>query len=183
MDHLDAEHLREPRPFLAAPRRPGFDTGIGGDVEQRQRLEPHGVVGARFEGQAPVDVATRPRFDASIQIQRAALLRKTDQRDARHVHGKIQQEIAGAEQRLERLPVILAGQGGLYKPHAVMLGFAAALVLGGDDGDAIRRYADVPQYQRQDPLADAAEADEDDPAGKFHPQIRFAHVIFFSLGE
>ena len=41
-------------------------------------------------------------------------------------------------------------------------GLLAPRVLGGDDGDALGRDADVTQDQRQDALADAAEADEDD---------------------
>ena len=43
--------------------------------------------------------------------------------------------------------------------------FSAAIV-GGDDRDALFRNADVAQHERQRALADAAEADEDDAAGK-----------------
>ena len=39
-------------------------------------------------------------------------------------------------------------------------------LLRGDDGDALGCDADMPQDQRQHALADAAEADEQDPARK-----------------
>jgi hypothetical protein len=48
--------------------------------------------------------------------------------------------------------------------HPELLGFRASGIFGGDNGDAIRRSADVTQDQWQDSLSDAAETDEYDPA-------------------
>ena len=103
---------------------------------------------------------------------------KPDQRDARHVDRQVQQKIARAQQRLEHLPVIFAGQRGLHEFDAELLGFGSTRILGGHDGDAIRRSADVTQDQRQDSLSDAAEADEYDPARKIHMHCVFAHQCF-----
>ena len=123
VDDLDAERLRELRPLLAARRGLDLQPQILGNVEQRlldqvrhqtgiramrehggrrvfrsfaqrERLEAHGVVAARVDGQLRVGVAPRPGLYAGIEIQRAALARQFDERDARHVDGQIQQEIA-----------------------------------------------------------------------------------------
>ncbi len=47
-------------------------------------------------------------------------------------------------------------------------GFLGAAVIRGDDGDAFGCDADVPQHERQGALPDAAEADENDPAGELN---------------
>src|SRR5208283_2409777 len=171
----------------------GVDTGVPGDVEQRlldevrhqawigamgqhgrrsarcaiaqsERLQAHDVIAARLDVELRVDVAAGPGFYAGVEVQRAALARQLYQRDARHVDGQIQQKIAGSQQRQQRLAVILARQRGLQEFDAELLCFGPPRILGGDDGDAIRRGAYVTQDQRQDPLAYAAEADENDPA-------------------
>ena len=50
--------------------------------------------------------------------------------------------------------------------------------VGGHDGDAFGRSADVTQDQRQNTLSDAAETDEDDLARKFHMHFAAAHNLF-----
>jgi hypothetical protein len=62
-----------------------------------------------------------------------------------------------------------------------MRGFIASGILGADDGDAIRRSADVTQDQRQDTLSNAAETHEYDPAAEFHMHFVFAHNFFPKL--
>ena len=81
----------------------------------------------------------------------------------------------GVQQRLQDLAVVLARQRGLDEFHAELLGFGAARVLRGDDGDAIGRSANVTQDQRQDTLSDAAETHKYDLARKFHMHFVVAH--------
>src|SRR5205085_10059721 len=66
----------------------------------------------------------------------------------------------------EDASVILAGQRGLDKARAVFGGNLLAAQFGGDDRDLVGLEVDMTQQQRQDALADAAEADDDQTAGK-----------------
>jgi hypothetical protein len=62
-----------------------------------------------------------------------------------------------------------------------MLGFRPSGIFGAQDGDAIRRSADVAQDQWQDTLSDAAEPYKDDPAAEIHMHFVFAHDFFPNL--
>ena len=66
---------------------------------------------------------------------------------------------------------VLASQALLDEADAVAGGLGTALVLGGHDGDALGSDADVPQDQRQHALADAAEADDENAAGKLYVDL------------
>ena len=88
------------------------------------------------------------------------------------------------EQRLEHAAVVLARERAFDELDAELLApRCRPRILGGDDGDAVRRNADVTQDQRQDPLADAAEADKNDPARKIHMHFVFAHESFTVLAD
>ena len=93
-------------------------------------------------------------------------MRELDQRDARHVDRKVQQEVAATDQRLEHLLVVVARERADDELDAVFRGLALARLVRGDDGDALGLDADVAQHKRQHALADTAEADEDQAAGK-----------------
>ena len=70
---------------------------------------------------------------------------------------------------------VVARQRFLDETDAVLLRLRSAVVLGRDDGDAARRHADVTQDQRQDALADAAKADDDDATRKVDMDLVLAH--------
>ncbi len=214
VNDLDAQRLRQLRPAGAVLRNAGLHARVLGDVQERlfdqvrhqagigamredrrrrilvplaqpQGLQAHGVIAARFDRHAGVRIAAGPRFNAGIQIQRAALTRQLQERHTGYIHRQIQQEIAGAEGGLQNPAVVLGRQRRLDEFHAKFLGFRVALVFGRDDGDAIRRSADVTQDQRQDTLSDAAETDHDDPAREFHMHFVCAHnvsaMLFFLM--
>jgi hypothetical protein len=134
VDHLDAELVRErahsSRVFGVAV----LDAGVGGDVEQRlldevrdeagvgavrehrgrrarlglaqrQRRLAQRVVGALRRRHRRIGVAARPRLDAGVEVERALLPAQLDQRDARHVHRQVEQEVAAAHQRIEHVLV------------------------------------------------------------------------------
>jgi hypothetical protein len=96
---------------------------------------------------------------------------------------EVEQEVAGADQRLEHTAMILRRQRAVHELDAVVVGFGPARILSGHDGDAVCRSAYVTQDQRQDSLSDAAETDEYDPAGEFHMHFVAAHNLapIFSL--
>ena len=191
--HLDAQPPRQLAPFGARGGCGGLDPGIGGDVNQRllhevrhqprvgavgehrggrarvaraqrERLLAQNVIGAAAGRHRGIGVAPRPRLDAGVEVHRTFLPAQLDQRQARDLHGNVDQEIAAPEQRIEHAAEVLARQTLLDQPDAVGARLLAALVLRGDDGEALGRNTDVTQHQRQDALADAAETDEQDPA-------------------
>jgi hypothetical protein len=98
-----------------------------------------------------------------------------NQRDARHVDGQVQEEVAGIQEGCENLPVIVPRQRGLDEFDPELFSFAPPAVFRGDDGDAIGRSANVTQDQWQDTLSDAAETHEYDLARKFHMHFVCAH--------
>ena len=77
--------------------RPGFapwvSTAVGASGPPPEVLRSasasvaHGVVAAGVDGQLRIGIAAGPGLDAGIEIQRAALARQHDERDARHVDG------------------------------------------------------------------------------------------------
>ena len=71
-----------------------------------------------------------------------------------------------AEPRIQQGPIVFAGQRRLCEANAVFRGDLMAARLGGNDGDLTGIDFEVAHQQRQDPLADAAEADDDEPSGK-----------------
>ena len=90
-----------------------------------------------------------------------------DESDRGNVNGHVHDEVATTNQRLKHLAEILAGQGLLHEADAVFLRFLATDIVSRDDRDPFgSQPANVPQDQRQHSLADATEADDDQPAGK-----------------
>jgi hypothetical protein len=166
VDHFHAEAWREPRPSRRAcvgssRRRPvsagdvqqrlldemrheaGIravrDHGRGAAraaLPQRQRAFAQRVVRAQRRRQRRIGVAARPRLDAGVEVQRAALARIFDQREARDIDRQVQQEVAGcrpagrARRDSCRASAVAAGT------HAEGVGLGAAGLVGGDDGDA-----------------------------------------------
>ncbi len=106
---------------------------------QGQRALAQRIVGARRRRQVRVGVAARPRLDAGIEIKRALLLAQLDQRHARHVDRDVEQKIAGAEPRVEHVAVVVAAERRGDEVDAVLGGDIAAMRLGGDDRDLVRR--------------------------------------------
>ncbi len=94
------------------------------------------------------------------------MLAELDQRHARYVDRDVEQKIAGAEPSVEYIAVIVAGQRTCDEVDAVLGGDIAAVRLGGDDRDLRRIDVEMAQQQRQDALADAAKADDQETAGK-----------------
>src|SRR6185312_6693862 len=124
------------------------------------------VVGARRGRQVRVGIAARPRLDAGVEVEGAALLAELDEGEARHVDRDVEQEVALAEPGRQHLAVVLAGERVLDEFDAVFGGDFAAARLGGDDGDLVRADVEVAQQQRHDPLADAPEPDDHQAAGE-----------------
>src|SRR5262249_60181467 len=87
----------------------------------------------------------------------------------------VYQGSAAAEQRVQRPAKVFARERFLDHLDAVLLRFLGAAIIRGDDGDAFGCDADVPQHERQSALPDAAEADEDDPAGKLNVYLVIGH--------
>ena len=71
-----------------------------------------------------------------------------------------------AELRFEQRAVVAAGQRGFDEADAVLGGDIVSARLGGDDRDPVGSDFQMAQQQRQDALADAAEADDDEAAGE-----------------
>src|SRR5260221_930619 len=137
-----------------------------GALAQRQRALAQRVIRARRRRQVRIGIAAGPGLDAGVEIERAFFLAKLDQRDARHVDRDVEQKVAAAEPGVEHGPVIIAGQRVLNKADAVFGRDLATARLGGDDHDLVRPHVDVAHQQGQDALADTAEADDDEAAGK-----------------
>ncbi len=98
-------------------------------LAQPQGVEAHGVIAARFNRHVGIGVAAGPRFNAGVEIQRAAFARQLNERGARHVHREIQQEIAGIQSRLQNLPVVLGRQRCLDEFHAEFPGLQSCPCL------------------------------------------------------
>src|SRR5207248_836984 len=111
-------------------------------------------------------IAAGPRLGAGVEIERALLQAQLDQRDARHVDRDIEQEVAVAKPGVEHAAVILVGQRLFDKADAVFGGDFPSSRLGGDDNDLLWPHLDMAQQQGQNPLADAAETDDDEPSRK-----------------
>src|SRR5205807_3121601 len=73
---------------------------------------------------------------------------------------------AAPEPRFEHGSVVFAGQAGFDKFDPVFDRLFVTARLGGNDRDLAGPHFDVAQQQRQDALADAAEPDNDETAGK-----------------
>jgi hypothetical protein len=204
VDHLHLQLVRECRPLLTRARIAGVDADVRCEIQQRlldevrhqtgiRAVRQHGsrtvlvrlAQGERFLAQRVigtpgrrdrlVGVATGPRLDAGVEIQRALLVREFDQRDARNIHRQVQQEVAFADQRLEHLAVVVARERVDDELDAVLRRFALACLFCGDDGDAFGLDADVTQHERQHALPDAAETYEDQTTGKLHVNRKIGH--------
>ena len=66
----------------------------------------------------------------------------------------------------------------IHEADAEFLGLLAPGIIGGDDRDPVCRQApDMAHDQRQDTLADAAEADENQPAGEMGMDCVLGHKV------
>ena len=139
---------------------------VGKAAAQGERTLAQRIVRTRRRRQARVGVAARPRLDAGIEIKRALLLTELDQRHARYVDRDVEQKIAGAEPSVEHIAVVVAAERGNDEVDAVLGGDIAAVRLGGDDRDLVGADIEMAKQQRQDALADAAKADDQETAGK-----------------
>ena len=162
------------QPGIRAVRQHGSRTVLV-RLAQSERFLAQRVVGAPGRRDRRVGVAAGPRLDAGVEIQRALLVRELDQRDARNVDRQVQQEIAAADQRVEHLAEVVARERVDDELDAVLRRLALACLLRGDDGDALGLDADVTQHERQHALADAAETDEDQTAGKLNVNREIGH--------
>jgi len=194
VDHLDAEVARERRPAGAVRREACRPAGVGRDRQQRlldemgdeagigamgqhrgraagearrqrQRGFAQRVVRALGRRERRVGVAAGPGLDAGVEVEGAARLRELDQRDGRDVDRQVQQEVARAEQLAEHLAVVGAGERRAVEGDAVLARDLGAALLGGHDRDVRARHVDVAQQERQDTLADRAEAQDHHAAG------------------
>ena len=140
VDHLDAECLRRGSPsrrgssgrrlrgrcpaamsssacFTKCETRPGLApcvmTAVGPlrpALAQLEHFLPQRVVRAPARRDVRVRVTARPRLDAGVEVQRALLVAELDERDAGDVDRQVQHEVAAADERLEHVPVVLAGE-------------------------------------------------------------------------
>ena len=206
VDDLDAERVREPCPILARVRITGSDAGVGGDVEQRllHKVRHHARIGAMGEhrgrcvggalaqrerglaqrvvraargGKTGIGIAPRPRLDAGVEIQRAALAAEADEIDGRHIDRHVDDKIALAHHRGEHRAEVILLDRLLDEAHAEMLQDMRAALIRRDHGDAARVGADVAQDERQHALTDAAEADEHDTARELHVDLMVRHDV------
>jgi hypothetical protein len=123
------------------------------------------VVRAARDRQDGIGVAARPGLDAGVEVEDALLLAEFDQRRRGNLDRQIDQEVALAQPVVEHRAQVGFGQALLDELDAEALGLvlAAAHVVG-DDGDLLGLDADMAEDQRQDALADRAEAQHDHPA-------------------
>jgi hypothetical protein len=142
---------------------------------QRQRLLAQCVVGALGHRYGRIGIAAGPGLDAGVEVHRAFVPAVADQGDARDVDRNVEHEVAATDQRIERAAEILARQALLDELDAKARRFLVADVVGADDADALGAQAQMPQDQRQHPLADAAESDQDDAPGKIDVHFVLAH--------
>ena len=195
VDRLDAEALRQRGPALARGGRQARLADVARDGQQRlldemrdqtwigamrqHRGRParqragqleHGfaqrVVGALRGGERRIGVAAGPGFDAGVEIQRAELLAQRDQRHRGHVDRQVQQEVAAAQQRRQHVAIVAAGQRLDAHGNAIRRGDRRPTRIAGDDADLRGRDVDVAQDERQDALADAAEAQHHQAGGE-----------------
>ena len=195
VDDLHPQAVSEVCPFPPVLRHDGIDAGIAGDVEQcfldemrddagvgavgehrrraggiaraqGERAVPQRIVGALRRREVGIRVPAGPRLDAGVEIERALFLAELDQRHRRDVDREVEEEVAGAEQRVQHRAVVLAGQRLDDKPYAVTLRLLVAHVLRGDDRDPFRGHADVAANKRQYALTDATETDDHQIAGE-----------------
>ncbi len=195
VDGFHAQRARQRRPALAGCRRRRGLAGVAGDVEHRlldemrdqagigamrhhrggsagnrppgrERAFAQRIVGTLGWGQRRIGVAADPGLDAGVEIQRAPRLAQFGQRDGGDVHRQVQQEVARGQQRRQFGAVVLPRQWLHTVRHAVFGGHRRATIIAGEDGDPLLRHVDVPEDQRQNALADAAEAEHEQPAGE-----------------
>ena len=125
-----------------------------------------------------VGIAAGPGLDAGVEVQRAFLVAQLDQRDARDIDRKIQHEIAATDQRVEHVPEIFPRQRVIDEPDAEFLSLLASGIIRRDDGDPVGRQApDMAHDQRQDTLANAAKADENQTAGEMGMDCVLGHKV------
>ena len=79
-------------------------------LAHRQRRFAERVVDAARSRDRGVAMAARPGLDARVQVHDAALAAVLDEREAGHVEGSVEQEIAGLELAIEDAEVVVAGQ-------------------------------------------------------------------------
>ncbi len=211
MDRLDAEPAGERGPFAArrrdAPVEPGvgakvnerlldemrYEAGIGAVRHDRGRPRPMApadgedalaqrVIRARRRRQLGIGITTRPRLDAGIQIEGFALLAQLDQRGARHIDRHVQEKIAAAQTGFQHRTIVRTGERLLDKGDPVFGRHVAAAPLRRHDRDLLSADVEMAQQQRQDTLADAAEADDHEMPGE--PGVLLVeHEVRHTLGN
>ena len=156
---------------------------VGGALAQRERGLAQRVVRAARGGKTGIGIAPRPRLDAGVEIQRAALAAEADEIDGRHIDRHVDDKIALAHHRGEHRAEVILLDRLLDEAHAEMLQDMRAALIRRDHGDAARVGADVAQDERQHALADAAEADEHDTARELHVDLMVRHDVRSLLWE
>ena len=209
MDDLHTEIHRELRPCLPGLRRRHHVSGIARHVEERLLHEARhparigamgghdgragGVIAAQFERRfthrvvgtqgwrhGGVGISAGPRLDTAVQVHYAAFKAELHQRDRRHVHGEVEQEISLVEPRHQDLPVVLRRQGRDLEGDAVAGSFFAPALVGGHDADLRSIDIDMPQNEGKHPLSNASEADENQFPGIPYMLV-FLHFSFRNL--
>lgn len=138
------DHCRGPAALVQAPGQHLFAQAVVRAARRRKR----GIV-----------VAAAPGLVAGVQVERAAFAAELDERQARHVDREVDQEVALVHQRLQH-----GGKVAFLEPHrndlhAQLLCQAAAVFARLHDPDVRRLESEMAQQQRQQRLADGAEAD------------------------
>eukprot|EP01139_Manchomonas_bermudensis_P015061 Amastigsp_a509405_127.p2 type:complete len:372 gc:universal Amastigsp_a509405_127:375-1490(+) len=191
VDRFDAEARGKGGPLLARRRRRDIELEIGRNVEQRHldkvRDEPgvgpvrdHGgraartqladrkrslalrVVRALRDREPRVRVPASPRLHNSVDVEQLALAAVLEERSRRHVHGDIDQKIAGRGHRVQDLAIVCRLEGLDEEPHTEEISLRTAAVVGSHDGDAVGgESADVLEEQGKKPLPNGAKTHKD----------------------
>jgi hypothetical protein len=139
---------------------------------------PQRVVRAGLGADAAVEVEARPGLDDRVDVERAELAAQPHDVERRRVHRQVHAEspaAAGGEQRLEQVPIAIAGDRLMDEADAVLLEDAAIAVVRVDDHEPRPVEPEVPLDERQGPAADRAEADHHDRPIDFPVHGRLRH--------
>ncbi len=134
---------------------------------QRQGFLAQRVVGSPGGGYRRIGVAAGPRLYTGVDVHRTLFPAQLDESDARDLDRDVHQKIPAPEQRIQDAAEVLTGEGLLDDLDSQILGFLKAALVSRHDGDAVRSDTDVPEDERQDALANAAETDDQDATREF----------------
>src|SRR3989338_5485683 len=148
-----------------------------GQIAQNERLFAERVVGALRHGKRRVGVITGPRLNDRVQIQDSLFLAELDEVGGRNSDRDVAEEISLSNVRQDYFFVIVRRERLKNESHAEFFGDRASALVGGNDGNFLRRHREMPEEERKDALSDASKTDNQNFSVKF----LLRHFIFLSL--